>query len=580
MGFDVRKRPTIYSFCTWWSLFLSAVLASETETVSESDVIVVGAGQAGMAAAHHLSGLGHAVRVLEATDHVGGRTRNMDVGSGRMDVATDDVIELGGFWFSPMHTAALSLCKELGISVYNASFTDAPDRAESAAVPGRRAEAEQIAGIVEDLPWWFWGAEYPADQMALLANTVYHGAGGRSLFRTPAEFIARFANLSLAELGRAKKVIGRAVRELGEKCWDVDGITPAWRRYDADTTGGFLRDQVKSEEARQVLRNCIHDHNAQEPEAVSFLYNIMSLKGCNSGGPDNQFRVRGGTQAIPLAVAAMLGDNVSLRSPVRSVLARPGPVAGGVTVHTQDGRQYHAAAVVVTGPPPVVLAIDFTPPLPGAQAQLLQRMPMGTSLKFAAVYRQGPWWRELGLQGDILATALPQDLSMREPGDEGIPLFVECYDHSPFSRRLGVVVCFVEGRQNLYFTSLPSAMQQALMLAFLRQSFNDSRAESFGPTFVAHDWKDQPYARGAYTGFFTPGVQSVPEYWHAYKEMEKLPGVFLAGSDYHTGFGNGYIEGAIRSGKRAAELVHARLTTQRVSASSEKVTPESSVVMI
>merc|ERR1712032_1451843 len=92
-----------------------------------------------------------------------------------------------------------------------------------------------------------------------------------------------------------------------------------------------------------------------------------------------------------------------------------------------------------------------------------------------------------------------------------------------------------------------------------RRSFNDSRAETLNPTFIAHNWADQPFARGAYTGFFPPGVQSVPEYWSAYQEMEKLPNVFLAGADYHTGFGNGYIEGAIRSGKLAAGLVEKRL---------------------
>merc|ERR1712091_545247 len=100
---------------------------------------------------------------------------------------------------------------------------------------------------------------------------------------------------------------------------------------------------------------------------------------------------------------------------------------------------------------------------------------MGTSLKFSAVYKQGPWWRDLGFQGEILATALP---------DTGSPLFVQCVDHSPFSRQFGVIACFVEGRQNLHFTTLPRQRQQELMKAFLKQSFNDSRAESLQPSFV------------------------------------------------------------------------------------------------
>ena len=31
---------------------------------------------------------------------------------GKMDVGTDDVIEIGGTWLSPDHSAALDLCRE------------------------------------------------------------------------------------------------------------------------------------------------------------------------------------------------------------------------------------------------------------------------------------------------------------------------------------------------------------------------------------------------------------------------------------------------------------------------------------
>jgi len=229
-------------------------------------------------------------------------------------------------------------------------------------------------------------------------------------------------------------------------------------------------------------------------------------------------------------------------------------------VTTRDGVKYSAAAVIVTGPPPTVLNIDFEPPLAGTTAQLLQRMPMGTSMKFSIIYQQGPWWRAMGFQGDIISTSLPMDESLP---DSGIPLFVQFIDHSPYSLKAGVVVCFIEGRQNLYFTSLPAEKQRSLMLHFLTRSFNDTRASTLNPKFVAHNWADQPFARGAYTGFMPPGVLSVPEFWKSYRNMEKLPNVFLAGSDYHTGFGVGYIEGAIRSGQLAARRVQSRLNAHR-----------------
>jgi len=233
-----------------------------------------------------------------------------------------------------------------------------------------------------------------------------------------------------------------------------------------------------------------------------------------------------------------------------------------VRIVTSNAREFVARVVIITGPPPAVLGIDFFPPLHAPQAQLLQRLPMGTSLKFAAIYKEGPWWRDAGYQGDILATKLPAELSLPAP-DSDIPLFVQCVDHSPFSRRLGVIVCFMEGRQNLHFTRFSIERQGALMVRFLELSFNDSRAVTFKPRFYAHDWAAQPFARGAYTGFFSSGVQSVPEFWDAYRQLEKLPNVLVAGSDYHTGFGNGYIEGAIRDGQRAAAYASNRLRIQQ-----------------
>ena len=132
-------------------------------------------------------------------------------------------------------------------------------------------------------------------------------------------------------------------------------------------------------------------------------------------------------------------------------------------------------------------------------------------------------------------------------------------DHSTFSRSFGVLSCFVEGKANFHLTQLPQSEQRKLLLSFLSSSFNDSRAETYEPWVVSHNWGDEPFARGAYTGFLTPGALSTPALWKAFRTQEKLPNVYFAGADYHAGFGNGYIEGAIRSGQRAAARIHARL---------------------
>eukprot|EP00928_Gymnodinium_smaydae_P005700 TRINITY_DN11952_c0_g1_i1.p1 TRINITY_DN11952_c0_g1~~TRINITY_DN11952_c0_g1_i1.p1 ORF type:complete len:605 (-),score=87.61 TRINITY_DN11952_c0_g1_i1:78-1892(-) len=544
--FDLVRAST----CAMTSIFskVCMLLSLANEFVAEPsahydvDVLIVGGGQAGMAAAHRLASLGHSVHVLEATDHVGGRTRNFDVGSFQYDTSSDDVMEVGGTWLSTKHTAALTLCKDLNLSVYNASFlSEGYDKQDTPDM---------------EWPWWYWGMDgYPKDQASQIKDMVFHGYAGRFVYRDPSTLLDGL-NESFTQQGldRAGSFLDSASKAVSDSCWNVTGVSSVWRQFDADSSAGVLNGYLKSKEAKQILRNVIHGKNAQEPEAVSFLYNLLSFKGCNSQGTDERFRVRGGSQAIPLAIAARMQSNITFGAVVRTIHSKP----DGVQISTDNGKKLLAKVAIVTGPPAVLLGIQFVPPLSGIQAQLLQRMPMGTSLKFAAVYKQGPWWRALGYQGDILATKLPADLSL-EGVDSEIPLFVQCVDHSPFSSRLGVLACFLEGRQNLYFTQLPRERQETIFLRFLRLSFNDARAETYKPKFVSHNWADQPFARGAYSNFFTTGVMSVPEFWEAYRQKEKLPNVFVAGSDYHAGYGNGYIEGAIRDGQLAADRAAEKL---------------------
>ena len=77
--------------------------------VPDKDVVIVGAGLSGLAAARHLTRHGiRDIAVLEARDRVGGRTLNQAVAGGA-------VAEAGGQWIGPTQDAILGLMRELGI---------------------------------------------------------------------------------------------------------------------------------------------------------------------------------------------------------------------------------------------------------------------------------------------------------------------------------------------------------------------------------------------------------------------------------------------------------------------------------
>ena len=71
------------------------------------DVVIVGAGLAGLMAARSLESAGRSVAVIEARNRVGGRTLSQSSGGATLD--------LGGTWVGPQQTRMLSLIDELGL---------------------------------------------------------------------------------------------------------------------------------------------------------------------------------------------------------------------------------------------------------------------------------------------------------------------------------------------------------------------------------------------------------------------------------------------------------------------------------
>ncbi len=456
----------------------------------KADVVIVGAGFAGLTAARELERKGHSTIILEARDRVGGRVYAADIGDG-------EVTERGGTFAGPTQDFVLELAAKLGVGLFDTYNT---------------------------------------------GENLYIANGQRQRFSdTSPTGSAPLDPVLLPDLALVITNLNEMSKEVPV---DAPWSAAQAAEWDAKTLAQYIDENATTDAFKQLATLACRPIFGAESSEVSLLYTLFYI--ASSGNEENigtfernfntrngaqNYRFEGGSQVISDKLAKKLRRQLVLKSPVRRIVQDK----HGVTVHS-DRVNVKAKHVIVAVPPILTGKIDYEPGLPDDRVELIDHFPQGTLTKAAVVYDK-PFWREDGLTGQVLFDKGPISAT---------------FDDSPPDGSLGAIFGFIGGDQARSFAKLSKRAR--------RQAVVDNFVEFFGEQaanphqYIETSWKGETWTRGCPVGI--PGLNQFAANGPALRRpVGRIHWAGTETSDYWCG----YMDGAVRSGIRAATEVRERL---------------------
>ena len=341
------------------SLMATGVLAAieshhETSTATNllarksiEPVLIIGAGIAGLTAGYYLHKAGVPIRIVEASNRVGGRIRSQE-----RAVGTASTIELGGEFIDTGHKNIRKLALELGLELVDLTATDA----------GLKTEVHWFDNREIDYPTLVTAFAPLAKQMAQDAKAI-----GEVTYKSANEAARKLDRISISTY-------------LQKYCPD-----PILRRW------------------IEVAYTNEYGLPVQQQSAIS----LLSLIGKDPskieiyGSSDQRYQIRGGNQQIIDRLATRLANFIETDTSLTSIRSTPN---GRYQVAlSQQNRSLERVyeRVILAVPFSVLRQIELKVKLPPVKQQAIQELGYGHNTKVITGYRDRIWRTKHGSNGQV-----------------------------------------------------------------------------------------------------------------------------------------------------------------------------------
>lgn len=305
---------------------------SGVAVAANSQVLIVGAGIAGLTAAYRLHQAGVRVDIVEARDNIGGRIKTIPT------AGTSIPVELGGEFIDSNHQCIRTLAAEFNLKLADLHAADAGLEAENWYFEGRKVSLKEIA-----------------QDFMPLAPILERDAAIADDLKSPAAI--KLDRISISQY-LAQQQISSTLRKLLEVAYTVE----------------YGRDP-----GEQSCLNLLYLIST-DPDKFS-LY----------GDSDERYQIIGGNQQLIQRLAKPLATYLDLATELEAIRSLPD---GRYRVSLKSGnktfdRNYER--VLLTIPFSVLRKVRLAVDLPPIKRQVINQLSYGTNSKLITAYKQRVW---------------------------------------------------------------------------------------------------------------------------------------------------------------------------------------------